>query len=109
MASGNAEARISDGRTCSATKNEIGSINAACASAPLTVVDDEGVAARRERRGWAGKSVCTRARAREIEREREYIVAPLETSATERQQTHACATWSERSGNNSLNEKERVG
>lgn len=72
MASGNAEARISDGRTCSATKNEIGSINAACASAPLTVVDDEGVAARRERRGWAGKSVCTRARARDREGERVY-------------------------------------
>lgn len=71
MASGNAvEARISDGRTCSATKNEIGSINAARAgpSAPLTVVDDEGDEGRRGRRGWAGKSVCTRARGRERDR-----------------------------------------
>lgn len=96
-------ARISEGE-CSATKNEIGSINAACAgpSAPLTVVDGEGGATRRERRDWAGKSVCTRTRGRR----REHMIAACKTSATERQQTHACATWSERSGNNSLNEKE---
>lgn len=70
MASGNAEARISDGRTCSATKNEIGSINAACASTPLTVVDDEGSRGAKGAKRLGGK-VCLHARARARERNAE--------------------------------------
>lgn len=106
MTSGNAETRISEERTCSATKNEIGSINATCAgpSASLIVVD-EGGATRRERRGRESLSALSLTRARG--RKKEYIAAARKTSATERQQTHACATWSERSDNNSLNGKER--
>lgn len=62
-------ARINEGEDVLCDEErEIGSINAACAgpSAPLTVVDGEGGATRRERRDWAGKSVS---RAREGEGE----------------------------------------
>lgn len=86
MASGNA--RDEDKRW----EDEIGSINAARTTvATASVVDDDGVA-RREETG-RGKSVYTRERNGMCRRDPR---APS-ASAMERQQTHACATWSEHS------------
>lgn len=82
---GTREARISDGRTRSATENEIGSINAARAAVGIaSVADDDGAGvARREEGEEAGRggSVCA---AREDARETESVAAIRERFERER-------------------------
>lgn len=105
MASGNA--RGEDKRREDALRdgeNEIGSINAACAAVGF------GRRRRRRRRREegkereAGRAESPSARAGGRERETEGIAArsaSVSANATERQQTHACATWRERSSGSS--------
>lgn len=84
---GTREARISDGRTRSATENEIGSINAARAAVGIaSVVDDDGVGVARCEEGeegeeaGRGKSVC----AREGTREKRSVSPQSESTERER-------------------------
>lgn len=96
MVSGNA--RGEDKRwTRSATENEIGSINAARAgpSAPLRSPTMTEAGSRGAKRA---KRLGARERTREKRSVSPRVTSAMSASATERQQTHACATWDERSG-----------
>lgn len=109
MASGNArgedkrwEDALRDGE-----RNRFNKCSVRGAVGIASVADDDGVGVARREEGeeaGRGKSVCARERTRENARERErngVCRRSTSASATERQQTHACATWSERSSNSS--------
>lgn len=104
MASGNArgeDKRWEDGRSATEKRNRFNKCSARGRRHRASVVDDDGGGGGRKRAKRLG---ARKVRLCERERERNGVCVTAirghpapSASATERQQTHACATWSERS------------